>query len=693
MISPKGRKRLLVSLASLLMALVATVAICEWMGWPFLRIPLENQLSTKLQRQVSLGNDFRLHLLGSIRIQTNTLIISPPEWDGPDFVSAREIRLELPYRSILGALQGNKELEVTLLDVGQINARLIREASGRANWEFGNESAGETVVPRFRTLVVRDGRLKLQDAISSLYINSTATLEEGEGNRKPGLWAAADGHFQEKTFSASAYSPGLLPLVAPEDASAPIELSLKLQAGQSSFSFTGHATNLLQFGGLDGAFTITGPSLAAPGDALGLTFPATDAFSMQGMLRKQKTLWDITVTSFKVAQSHLSGNFQYDTAALQPRLTGKLRGSELVLEDLAPAFGATPDSEMASETVSTKRAATNIPRRVLPQREFDIPSLQRMDADIDIKIEKATLGSLFALPLQPLQGHLTLDKGELKLDKFLARTADGELRGQLLLDSRQATPLWAVNLDWSGIRLEKWLSMRNSFARKSERIPQKTAEEPPEPPPFVTGKLAGQAKLRGYGSSTASMLGSLEGNTYLWIRDGRISQLVIEGLGLDAAQGLGLLMRGDKDIPLNCAAVSMSAQKGKLQTDIGVVDTPDSLILLTGNVSLADENLDLSIKAKPHDNSFLTLRSPIRVKGSFSSPRIGPDMGRIAAKAGAATVLGIAITPLAALLPLLDPSSTSTKGECNATLAKLRNLSDSPSRKENGKPGALTGVK
>ncbi len=679
MTSPKGRKRLLVTSSGFLIVLFAALAIGEWMGWPFLRAPLEKQLSSKLQRQVNLGHDFRLHLLGSIRVQTNTLIISPPEWDGPDFVSAREIQLELPYRSILGALQGNSDLEITLLDVGQINARLIREASGRANWEFGNEAGGGTAVPRFRKLVVRDGRLKLQDAMSSLYINATATLEEGEGNKEPGLWAAADGHFQEKTFSASAYSPGLLPLVAPDDASTPIELSLKLQAGESNFSFTGHATNLLQFGGLNGAFTITGPSLAAPGDALGLTFPATDAFSMQGILHKQKTLWDITVTSFKVAQSHLSGSFQYDTAALQPHLTGKIRGTELALQDLAPAFGAPSDSETASEPVSTPRDSTNTPRRVLPQREFDIPSLRRMDADIDVRIDKATLGSLFALPLQPLQGRLTLNKGELKLDKFLARTADGELRGQMLLDSRQATPLWAVNLDWSGIKLEKWLSMRNSFARKSERIPPKTPGEPPEAPPFVTGKLAGQAKLRGYGSSTASMLGSLEGNTYLWIRDGSISQLVIEGIGLDAAQGLGLLIRGDKGIPLGCAAVSMTSQKGKLQTDIGIVDTPDSLILLTGNISLADENLDLSIKAKPHDNSFLALRSPIHIKGSFSSPRIRPDMGRIAVKAGAATVLGIAITPLAALLPLLDPSSTTTKDECNITLAKLKNVSGSPS--------------
>jgi len=112
------------------------------------------------------------------------------------------------------------------------------------------------------------------------------------------------------------------------------------------------------------------------------------------------------------------------------------------------------------------------------------------------------------------------------------------------------------------------------------------------------------------------MLSSLDGTVQLWVRDGAVSQLLVEALGLDVAESLGLILRGDRDIPLACAAVSLKARDGVLQTEAGLVDTPDSLILVTGQVSLADERFDLTLAAKPRDRSLASVRAPSTCAGA-----------------------------------------------------------------------------
>lgn len=702
--SPGSRRQRRIGLISgSLLILLLALGICEWQGWPFLRQPLATQLSHKLQREVSIGPDFRLHLLGRIDIKTDSFSVAAPSWQkpangGPGFFAARDIHLVLPYRSVLGAIRGDGEaLNIRLLEAGHLEARLIREESGRANWVFGSglsasteqapaENSKGSAIPRFSRLIVKEGHLELQDAASHLQISARAQTTEGSAEEKPGLVVEAEGWFREKTFTAHASSPGLLPLVAPEQTRVPIALSAELKTGGTTLSFDGHATDLLNFGGLIGDFSLSGPSLATAGDAVGATLPTTAAFSMEGRVHKKKSLWDITVSQFAVGTTRLKGKFHYDTAALRPRLAGELGGSKLALADLAPALGAPAADTVASKenpTSSNARTSASISpkapsHRLLPQRQFDIPSLQRMDADVDVKVERVSLGSLFAQDLQPLEGRLTLEKGELKLDRLLARTADGELRGQLLLDSRQPVPLWAANLQWSGVKLEKWLSPRNNFARKSERIVMKKPPGTTQAPPFVSGQLGGQLKLRGSGNSTAGMLSSLDGSVQTWVKNGSISQLVMEGTGLDAAQSLGLLVRGDRNVDLRCAAISLRADKGRLRSETGIVDSTDTLLLMSGDVSLANEKIDLTLRAKPHDASPLSLRAPLHITGSFAAPKVRPDAGTVGLKVGAAALLGVFVAPLAAIIPLIDPGSSSTASGCQETLARLQEKPDIP---------------
>lgn len=670
--------------------LLAALLLCEIVGWPFLRAPLAERLSQQLQREVRLEGDFRLHLLGSIRLRVEKLGIASADWDAarsgqPFFITAEHSRLVLPYRSLLSSLggPGDRTFLIKLLEVGRIDARLLRQADGRANWRFEKSETKKdregALTPEIIHLVVHSGYLRLLDEPTQLELTAIVNTSEGSAGNTAGLSIKAEGKYREQTFTASARSPGILPLVAPQGEAPPVRLSFDIhltdpRRSDSKLHFDGSARDLLGFDGLQGRFRVSGPSLAAVGNPLGVTLPTTAAFDMQGEAGKEGQVWDVRVDRFEVARTQLSGRFRFDRRAARPRLSGELRGRQLVLEDLAPALGVPP------EKASSARDAPDTPAtaHVLPRREFDIPSLHRMDADVDIRIQRLDLGSEAIKPLQPLEGRLTLQNAVLRLDDLLARTADGELRGMIQIDARKKEPLWTANLRWSDVRLEKWVTPRNRFARESERIDPGAAGGQTSPPPFVTGRLAGQARLEGSGRSTARMLATLGGSLQMWIREGSVSQLLVEAMGLDIAQGLGLVVRGDKDIPLHCAAVSLKADQGLFKTEAGIVDTPDSLILLGGSISFAEEELNLRLEAKPYDRSPLSVRAPIYVRGRFAAPRVRPDLEKVGGKAAVATVLGVLLAPFAALIPLVDPGGSTEGKGCRQTLARLEKIPETP---------------
>jgi uncharacterized protein involved in outer membrane biogenesis len=103
-----------------------------------------------------------------------------------------------------------------------------------------------------------------------------------------------------------------------------------------------------------------------------------------------------------------------------------------------------------------------------------------------------------------------------------------------------------------------------------------------------------------------------------------------------------------------------------------VVDTKDSTVWADGTLSLAEENMDLRAVVTPKDFSPLALRTPLRVQGTFSDPKISLEKAPLARKVGTAVLLGL-LNPLAALIPLVDTGERQPSGEgCNALLERAR---------------------
>jgi uncharacterized protein involved in outer membrane biogenesis len=665
----RARLRKAWPLAVIAVLLVAG-GVCEWRGWPFLAGPLQHSLAKRLQRPVELGDEFQLRLLGSIRLDTDALRIGEPNGLpagsplGGNLVDARDAHLQIPYSTVFGLMRSRHDvpLRIASLRFGRLDAAFKRQADGRANWSTASPdktSAHSFQMPQFDELVVRNGHVRFEDAVSKTLLEARISTREGEGRTAAGEQAAGlvvegRGEHDNRPFELRVTSTGVLPLVS-RDSAAAVPVTVRLAAGDAKFGFDGTGTDLLSLRALDGDAVLSGSSLARVGDQLGITLPTTEPFTLHGRLGKSGDLWSLKKIALDVGDSRLGGEFSFDRRSAPPVLRGELNGKRMVLADLLPAFGA-------------PRPGSGNPKipagHMVPQREFDIPSLHAMNADVKLRLQRAELGTLFREPLQPLQGDLTLRGGVLTIDNFMARAAGGEVKGAMGLDASSRTKaLWSADLRWAGIELDQWLRPRN----KTSQVSKPSGENPG----YITGKLGGHAKLNAQGNSTAKMLASIDGTVQAWVREGTVSHLIVEAAGLDLAQGLGLLFVGDDPLPLNCAVLKADAKNGTLTPEVAILDTRDSTLFVSGSVSLADEKLALTLTSKPKDMSPASLRAPVKIAGTFADPEVQIGKSAIGLRLLASVALA-AVNPLAALIPLFDPGDKEAAGGCRRMLGQLR---------------------
>ena len=171
--------------------------------------------------------------------------------------------------------------------------------------------------------------------------------------------------------------------------------------------------------------------------------------------------------------------------------------------------------------------------------------------------------------------------------------------------------------------------------------------------------------------------------------NGSVSHLAIEAAGLDVAQSLGVLIKGDDALPVLCTVADLRVEKGILKPRVLVLDTTDSTVWVDGSLSLATEALDLRLLVSPKDFSPLALRSPVHLKGTFANPDVSIDKAKLGQRLGAAALLGL-LNPVAALIPFFDigDSDDAKQGAAKCRAFSQRAMPDSRVDASKGLKGA-----
>lgn len=614
-------------------ALLGLLALGELAGWPFLRVPMAQQLSKVTGSPVSLEGGFRAQLLFKPGIAVERITVgSGSAVEVPHLLQAEGFKVQWRLSDLWHSRQG-APLKLRRLEADQIDAHLVRLANGNASWAPARAETDRdttpTELPQIETLVLRKGTIVYRD--EPLNINLQGQITQSTEANTPLPWrAAASGRYHGAEVDLQAQAgPDLPLLMQTKDNPAPTPLRMSGRVGSTQLDFDG-ATGALWAGqGMRGQLTVRGASLRTSGEPLGVTLPDTPAYRIRGRIARDGAVWSLVTNDATVGTSELTAAVQYNSATQPPTLAGRVGGRRLAFADLAPAIGADKAPRQAS--------------RVLPDEIFDLPSLSKMNANVWVNLKQLDFGTPKIAPMTDLKVHLMLADSRLTLTDLSARVAGGVLTGSTSLQADQQPPQWKAALRFAEVDLERWIrALNKSKTSQSDNAPA-----------YLSGTLNAKLSLAGHGSSVADILGSGNGRLNLELIKGTISQLVTEAVGLDVAEALGMLIVGDEPLRLNCARLAAVIQNGVIKTRHAVLDNDDSTLRIQGGASLKTEQLQLRVVAEPKDFSPFSLRTPLNVAGNFKQPQVSVEAQGLLARAAGALLLG-ALAPPAALLAFID---------------------------------------
>lgn len=677
----KPLKILLWTVTTVLLLIVAVIIFIVTFDWNRTRPYINHKVSESTGREFAIRGDLKVEFKQGLdtepgwrryvprpQISADDVQMSNPTWSGvgPQMASAHRVIIALHPLPLL-----HKHVVLTDLALDAPVIALQRRADGSNSWTM-KDNGPSTWSVEIQRMAFADGNLRyLDDGIALDLRAKIASIADGAaataatpaaatganagagastnanasapGVQKYGLQFTLGGHYRKAAITGSGKAGAVLSL---QDEKTVFPVEANAQSGNNKVAIVGTLTDPRSLSGIDLRLTLGGDSMADLYPLTGVLLPDTPQFLTHGQLIGQKNgdVWNWTYKNFtgKVGGSDLAGTMEYLPRKPRALLRGGITSQQLRLEDLGPTVGA----ESNTKKEARNKAPDQPDDKALPVAQFNPAKWGALDADVTFKGKK--LVRTHDIPLQDVVADIHMKDKVLSLTPLNFGLAGGNVTSNISLDGRKDNIAAQIKMAARHLKVRelfpKLQSMQASF-----------------------GEVNGDAALTGHGNSVSSMLATSNGELGAVVSQGSVSKFILEAAGLNVANAVFVKLFGDKQVQLNCLASDFAVKDGQADVRRFVIDTDEAVIDVTGDINLAQEQLDLDVRPKTKGFRIFSLRSPLYAKGTFKHPDVGPYKGPLALKAGAAVALA-AVAPVAAVLPLVNPGNTPDT-DCAAALA------------------------
>ena len=260
---------------------------------------------------------------------------------------------------------------------------------------------------------------------------------------------------------------------------------------------------------------------------------------------------------------------------------------------------------------------------------------------------------------------IAISKGRLTLRPARARFEGGDLKVFLALSPVR-----------QGMRFKFRADVRNlDLSRLVKRLGH---------PGLATGRIYANTSLNGEGASIRSIMAKLDGHFITMMMGGRINNKKFTRLSGETLAAILPWSSGDRGIPVKCLVGQYAINKGRLVSNVTLLDTDRLLVRGEGGINLATEIIDFTISPKAKEASFVNLLVPIKIDGNLSAPEIYADPAGVAKNAlgfatGGILANGLVSEIIGSIVSGL--SGTKDANPCLAAVTEIKN-SVSPAKKK-----------
>ncbi|NYT43850.1 AsmA family protein [Alcaligenaceae bacterium] len=648
---PRYAKIILWAGAGLVLLIALAFAVLATFDWNSAKPWVNRQASELAGRPVAVNGDLEIDWrdAGAERgwkgwvpwpyITASDVTVGNPEGSPAAREMARVSRLSALINPV--ALLGHT-VQIASLEIEKADILLQREADGAANWTFKkdedeNKQPSKWVVD-LQEISLQSVHAQVVDAASKLDMTADLdTLEDTDGEGY-GIGWKASGSYNDADVSGEGKTGGILSL---REGSDPFPVRGSVNVGTTTIGLEGSVTRPQALASLDVRLKLAGETMADLFPILGIALPNTPPYSTEGrliaMLEGEDDTWRYEEFKGIVGKSDLNGTLVFHAREPRSLLTGEVESKLLRFEDLGPLVGADTSDVKSSKDKEVKQPSG----KALPVEPINTEPWGAMDADVKFKGLKIVRGK--DLPLDHIEAHVKMANSILTFTPLNFGVAGGTLAN-------------TITLDGSGQKIKARLNTAARHLKLKQLFPGAESMD------ASFGELHGDIELSAEGGSIAELLGRSNGELKALVSRGTISQFLLEAAGLNVANMVLVKLFGDEQIVLNCLAADFNVKNGVMTAQAFRMETADAVVDITGTINLAKETLDLDIKPANKTVRIFTLRSPLYARGSFKNPDVGVQTGPLAARAGAAILLGVVATPFAALVPLLNVGTDESAG-------------------------------
>jgi AsmA protein len=545
-------------------------------------------------RALTIGGAVRASVWPVLGVSAEDVAVADAPWAGPGpMLAADRVALGVD----LGALFAGT---IRITEVAAVGARLrlVRDAEGRANWDFqaaqgGAAPAAEGAVATPFAL----DRLRLTDAAVSVTdagataevagLDATLSAPDPAGPVDFDLTAVLNGQAVAVEGRAEGFARALSGAVVP--------LLLTAEAGGSTARFEGRA-------GL-APLAAEGRVVLDAGDLRALAaLAATAAPDLpQGLGARERRLEGMLTLAPEGSVHLREGQVTLDGNALslaadvildgpRPKISAEVAAGVLAIPGLSGSGGGGGGGGGAG----------------WPADPLDATALGLADASVALRADSLTASGI---TIAPLRAMLTVDRARAVLDLREAGLYGGQIAGQLVANNRSGLSVGG-DLRAGGIALQDLLRA----AGLGERL-------------VATGE--GRLAFLGAGQSVAAIMASLSGEGAFALGKGELIGLDLAGMlrTLDT----GYVGAGQKTI-FDAIRGSFSIAGGVLANEDLALAAPYVSAGGKGTVGLGAQVLDYTLTptALVAEDGTGGVRVPLRISGPWSAPSFALDLAALA---------------------------------------------------------------
>lgn len=255
---------------------------------------------------------------------------------------------------------------------------------------------------------------------------------------------------------------------------------------------------------------------------------------------------------------------------------------------------------------------------------IDVSGLKYVDAQVTISAAELNIGQArFA----PAQVEAAIDRGVLKASFSNLGAYDGRANGSLSIDTSSNNPSYALKADVTGVRALPLLSSLADFDN-------------------VDGRMRAMADVGGAGDSLRAIMSSVAGTASIDVRNGAIRNLNIAKMirALTSGTLSGWQEHPDRATDMSQLSATATIAKGQATTNDLFLAGPLVRMTGAGTIDLGSKMLAFRVEPKlvmttegqGGRTDPIGLDIPVVVQGTWSEPRIYPDVAGILDDPGAA---------------------------------------------------------